>query len=44
MKSFVDYGNEFVFHQNDNWESFSLLVRVDILMVCNLVLLVGHFY
>lgn len=45
MKSLVDYGNEFIFHLNDNWESyFGLLLQIDILMVYNLVLLVVDFY
>ena len=41
----LDYGNEFIFHLNDNWEScFGLLLQIDILMVYNLVLLVVDFY
>lgn len=44
MKSLVDYGNEFVFHLDDNWRSFGLLLQIDILMVYNLFLLVVDFY
>lgn len=44
MKSLVDYGNEFIFHLDDNWTSFGLLLQIDILMVYNLVLLVVDFY